>query len=208
MGTGLLAIFAILTTIYAVRAFRKQSQEVSDQASMLKVQSDRLEVYRRQIDEQREINDTRGKVLQLQVEEISASLKQRVQEAEERRRKQAAKVTAWFSTGETPIGSFEGARVRNASDEPIFDVRVFFHHMRETDSGARTPVSQGGPPPRNTTALIAPGEDEFIPIPENVRAMFGSIPINAKNCAVSIEFIDAAENRWTRDPRGALLPRS
>jgi hypothetical protein len=33
-GTGLLAIFAILTTIYAVRAFRKQSQEVSDQASM------------------------------------------------------------------------------------------------------------------------------------------------------------------------------
>jgi hypothetical protein len=66
IATAVLAVFAILTTIYAVRAFRKQSQEVSDQASMLKVQSERLEVYRTQIDEQREINDTRGKVLELQ----------------------------------------------------------------------------------------------------------------------------------------------
>ena len=35
VGTALLAVFAILTTIYAVRALRKQSQEVSDQTSML-----------------------------------------------------------------------------------------------------------------------------------------------------------------------------
>jgi hypothetical protein len=30
MATAALAVFAILTTSYAVRAFRKQSQEVSD----------------------------------------------------------------------------------------------------------------------------------------------------------------------------------
>jgi hypothetical protein len=42
---------------------------------MLQVQSDRLEVYRTQVDEQRHINAEYGKVLQLQVEEISASLK-------------------------------------------------------------------------------------------------------------------------------------
>jgi hypothetical protein len=94
IATAVLAVFAILTTIYAVRAFRKQSQEVSDQASMLKLQSERLEVYRTQIDEQREINDTRGKVLELQALEIRASLEQRERAADEERRSQAAKVTA------------------------------------------------------------------------------------------------------------------
>jgi hypothetical protein len=117
-------------------------------------------------------------------------------------------VTAWFGTGETPMGRFQGARVRNASDEPVFDVRVFFYLMREIDGRGRTAVSQGGPPPRDTTALIPPGEDEFIPIPENVAVMFGGISIDAKNCAVSIEFTDAAGNQWERDPRGALVPRS
>jgi hypothetical protein len=47
IGTVVLAVFAIVTAVYAIRAFRKQSQEVSDQASMLKVQSDQLEEQRR-----------------------------------------------------------------------------------------------------------------------------------------------------------------
>jgi hypothetical protein len=40
IATTVLAAFAIVTAIYAVRAFRKHSQEVSDQVTMLKVQSD------------------------------------------------------------------------------------------------------------------------------------------------------------------------
>ena len=74
VGTGVLGIFAIVTAIYEVRAFRKQSQEVSDQGEMLRVQSERLDVYRTQVDEQRRINDTRGEVLELQAREIRASL--------------------------------------------------------------------------------------------------------------------------------------
>lgn len=44
---AVLALFAIITAVYAVRAFRKQSQEVSDQATMLKVQSEQLAEQRR-----------------------------------------------------------------------------------------------------------------------------------------------------------------
>jgi hypothetical protein len=36
IATAVLAVFEILTTMYAVRAFRKQSQETRDQAEMLR----------------------------------------------------------------------------------------------------------------------------------------------------------------------------
>ena len=42
IATAVLAFFAIVTAVYARRAFLKQSKEVSDQASMLKVQSEQL----------------------------------------------------------------------------------------------------------------------------------------------------------------------
>jgi hypothetical protein len=214
IATAVLAVFAIVTAIVAAFAFKKQSDAVADgrkltgqQKDMLEVQSDRLEVYRQQVDEQRQINATYGEVLQLQAEEIRAFLKQREREAEEQRRKQAARVTAWFGTGETPMGFFQGARVRNASAEPVYEVRVFFHLLHETDGRGHVPVGQGGPP-RETTPVLPPGEDRFVPIPAKVEAMFGNIPVNDRTCTVSIEFTDAAGNRWERDPRGALVPRS
>jgi cbb3-type cytochrome oxidase subunit 3 len=40
IATAVLAVFAIVTAVFAFLAFRKQSREVSDQAKMLKVQSD------------------------------------------------------------------------------------------------------------------------------------------------------------------------
>ena len=49
IATAVLAVFAMATAYYARKAFRSQSKEVSDQAMMLKVQSDQLE-------EQRKIN--------------------------------------------------------------------------------------------------------------------------------------------------------
>jgi hypothetical protein len=62
VATAVLAVFAIVTTVFAVRAFRKQSQEVRDQASMLKVQSD-------QLGEQRTINALQAKDLQESLKE-------------------------------------------------------------------------------------------------------------------------------------------
>ena len=98
IATAVLAVFAILTTIYAVRAFRKQSQEVSHQASMLKVQSEQLA-------EQRKVNAEQIRVLALQAADLrypdggglSAAGRVRREEV----RLQAAE---WFAEGVTPPG--------------------------------------------------------------------------------------------------------
>lgn len=58
-----LLIGATVTAIFAIRAFRKQSQEVTDQAEMLKIQSGQLE-------EQRKINT-------LQAKDLEESLRER-----------------------------------------------------------------------------------------------------------------------------------
>ena len=70
---------------------------------------------------------TYGKVLDLQAREIRASLEERKQAAEEERRSQAAKVTAWLARSDA-ADTWE-AWIRNASDLPIFDVRTFFHKI-------------------------------------------------------------------------------
>lgn len=178
------------------------------QATLLEVQSGQLELQRQQLDEQRQVNARQVEVLELQAEELRASREQRERGAEEQRRKQAARVTAWFSSEETPAGFVGGARIRNASDQPVYDVRVFFHLLHEVGSG-HVPVGQAGPPPRETTPVVPSGEDRFIPIPAIVQqTLFGTATANDRTCAVSIEFTDAAGNRWTRDPRGALVPGS
>ena len=202
IATAVLAVFAILTGIYAIRAFRKQSKETNDQAKMLKVQSDRLEVYRTQVDEQREINDARGKVLELQAREIRASLEQRERSADEERRSQAVRVTAWFA--EDPKGLW-GARVCNESDLPVVDIRTFFNFIAEKwPGGDWEPQLRGGPVEK--IRLLPPRTDRFIKIPEQVRNQMSEVSDSVY--AVSIEFTDAAGNRWERDPRGALVPRS
>jgi hypothetical protein len=75
IATAMLAAFAIVTGIYAIRAFRKQSKEVSDQISMLGIQSDRLA-------EQRKINAEQLRVLALQAGELRESLAERKREAD------------------------------------------------------------------------------------------------------------------------------
>jgi hypothetical protein len=48
--------------------------------------------------------------------------------------------------------------------------------------------------------------DRFVEIPEQVRDMIDQVDDSIY--VVSVEFTDAAGNRWERDPRGALVPRS
>jgi len=203
IATAVLAVFAIVTAVFAILAFRKQSQEISEQAEMLRVQSERLDVYRGQVDEQREMNAKYRESLDLQAREIRASLEQRERAADEERRNQAARVTAWFAqpAPEDPWGAI----IRNASDLPILDVRTFFNYIAEKwQGGDWEPVMRGGPVEK--IRVLPPQQDRFIEIPAQVRNMI-------KECddsvyAVSIEFTDADGNRWERDPRGALVPRS
>jgi len=222
IATMVLAAGTLVSVYLTTLTVRRQSQEtliiqqevqiqqaaVERQAELLRVHSGQLKLQSQQFEDQRQANARHGEVLELQASEIRASLEQRQRDAAEHRRKQAARVTAWLARQEDAAPPSWGACVRNASDEPVFDVRVFFHHMREKDGGGYHAVSQGSPPPRETIGVLPPGEDRFVAIPENVRAMFGTITIDDTSSASSVEFTDAAGNRWERDPRGALVPGS
>jgi cbb3-type cytochrome oxidase subunit 3 len=116
IATAALAAFAIFTTVFAILAFRKQSKEVSDQAAMLKVQSDQLE-------EQRKVNAEQTRVLALQVKELGESLEERRREALERRSSQASQVFVreerytYHAVGKPPEKDIT-VYVRNTSKPP------------------------------------------------------------------------------------------
>jgi hypothetical protein len=151
VATAVLAAFAIITAVVAASAFKKQSDAVTDgreligrRKDMLQVQAERLDVYRQQVDEQRPINAARAETLELQAREIRASLDQRERDAEEQRRSQAARVTAWFGRP-SPDGP-RGAIIRNASDLPVLNVRTFFNYIAEKwPGGDWDPVPRGAP---------------------------------------------------------------
>lgn len=226
IATVVLAAFAIVTAWYARRAFLKQSQEVAaierqvadgqevsrQQAELLKIQSGQLELQRDQLEDQRKASAAQAEVLKLQAAELRESLEERQRQAEDRQRAQAAGVTAWFALDRNPTNNPNPqwrALIRNASPSPVFDVRVFFHWIQRQREGGWVLTDVGGPPPNQTIPVVAPTTDRYVDMPDNVRAMFGGAdPINDINCVVSIEFTDAAGNRWVRDPRGALNPRS
>jgi hypothetical protein len=190
IATAVLSVFAIVTAWYARRAFLKQSQEVR--------------AIERQVTDQEELTRQQAGVLELQAVELRASLKERYRDDAERHRSQAAMVTAWFSSHETQ-GAGWGACIRNASDLPVLDVRTFFHYVAEKWAGGDwEPQIRGGPIQK--IRVIPPQADRFVAIPEQLRNMIDQVDDSIY--VVSIEFTDAAGNRWERDPRGALVPRS
>ncbi|HET9970377.1 MAG TPA: hypothetical protein VFQ68_19240 [Streptosporangiaceae bacterium] len=121
-------ITAIVTAVYAVRAFRKQTQEVTDQATMLKVQSN-------QLDEQRKINAEQTRVLELQARELQESLDERKCEGDERRRAQASRLFIWQERGPQVVTTEAAARgetgspsviahIVNAGQQPVYNVII------------------------------------------------------------------------------------
>lgn len=193
---GLLA-GAIITALYAIRAFRAQAHEISDQGEMLKIQSGQLE-------EQRKINTEQMTVLGLQAEELRKSLEEREREAEQRHRAQASRVFIWQQyregnpalyddppdyvkhLGPLPNGesrSLMVAHVRNASDQPVYDLRVrwtlstAFHSEMER----LTPLMPGEQD--RQILFMQPGEDS---------SSFNAVAI----------FRDAAEARWLSQSDG------
>jgi hypothetical protein len=154
VATVILAVFAIITGFYAVRAFRKQSQEVSHQAEMLRVQSE-------QLTDQRAVNAEQLRVLALQAEELRASLA-------ERRSAQASMVFITTDTGSDPgVGQVQRnvsgpgpevitVHVKNASDRPIYSAELIWDDgsSQLADLAARSHSER-------LPAVIMPGEDSF-----------------------------------------------
>jgi hypothetical protein len=69
IATTVFAVGAIVTAVFAILAFRKQSKEVSDQAEMLQLQSSRLGLQERQFEDQRKINQRRDELFDKQLRE-------------------------------------------------------------------------------------------------------------------------------------------
>lgn len=218
VATAVLAAFAIVTALFAFLAFREQSKELgvlqrqaNHQADMLRIQSDQLDAQHIQFQEQRKVNEKQTGVLELQARELEASLAQRQDDAESQRRVQANRVAAWF--GDRPGGIVVaegplewGALIRNDSALPIFDLGVLFYYVDEVQPGGEWQLAlRGGPVER--IRVIPPQADRFVEIPEDVRGKIPAGGVNEQACVVSIEFTDAAGNRWGRDPRGTLASR-
>lgn len=210
VATAVLAAFAIVTAVVAGLAFRKQAQELRDQAALLEVQSGQLETQRQQLADQQALSARQTGVLELQATELRESLDERKHQADEQRMAQADQVAAWFGTGEVyPDVAFGqqprpawGAFIRNESPLPIYSARVLFHFVA-TDSPVSEqwqPIMRGGPP--EYIRVIPPRSQKFIEIPDQVRDMIDDC--NDNIYVVSVEFTDAAGSRWQRDARGAL----
>jgi hypothetical protein len=193
VATAMLAIFAIITAVYAVRAFRKQSQEVSDQTSMLKVQSEQLA-------EQRKLNERQTGVLALQAAELRESLEERKREALDRRSAQASRVSlavkmldSGRAAGDNRNGFQLEATVVNASDQqqPIYDVKLYWYCGSE---GYGTP----NPEPLGTVLNWEKEIRHRDYLPEAAP----------KDCGAVLTFRDAAGVRWIRMSDGVLSEQS
>jgi hypothetical protein len=109
--------------------------------------------------------------------------------AEDERRAQAARISAWIELHRRPDGTRELAfHIHNASDMPIYDVEL--------------PM----PAPANQeraiefVGLVPPGQTIRRPAPQAwLRSYVEPEP-------VEIEFLDSAGRRWTRDEQGSLAP--
>jgi hypothetical protein len=191
VATGLLAIFAVVTAWYARKAFREQSEEVS--------------TLKEQVKDQQDLNAKQTPVLELQARELRESLDELKREAEDQRRSQANKVAAWIDSREITYQDQDpavvwGAVVRNASDLPIVDVRVYFYYISDPGTGAPWEPKLRGPSVQ--IRVIPPLTDRFVVIPEEITRSIGKV--SDVTSAVRIHFTDAAGSYWQRSPRGAL----
>jgi len=129
---------------------------------------------------------------------------------EAERRAQANKVAAWFSRWESlslsSNGTYTrwGALVRNASDLPILDVRIFFYRVQDPGDGNTWTASLGSAPPRGFR-VIPPGATQTMELPESMWPPSGQ-DVDDQAYVVGVEFTDNANQRWRRDERGKLEP--
>jgi hypothetical protein len=107
--------------------------------------------------------------------------------AEEERRSQAARVSAWVEVYRKPEGTREIAfHIHNASDMPIYEVEL------------PLPTRSGEEPTTEFVGLVPPGQTIRRAAPQDwLKSYVEPEP-------VEIEFLDSFGYRWTRNEQGAL----
>ena len=107
--------------------------------------------------------------------------------AEDERRAQAARISAWVEMIRRVDGSREVAfHIHNASAMPIYEVEL------------PIPAQEGDEVGAEFVGLVPPGQTVTRPAPADwLRSYVEPEP-------VQIEFLDSAGRRWSRDEQGAL----
>lgn len=181
-----------------------QLRALRDQVAKEEKRSKKSEqLLREQLDEQRKGTAAQAVVLEAQAVDLRESFKERQREADERRRSQAAGVTAWLTNDEHPLGGrLLAAVLSNQSGQPIYDVQAYLWYIDERRLGTEWMPTVGG----STTVIkiIVPHTDLHVGISEHVSPYPEEDGDRA--FAASIIFTDASRNRWERTPSGALNP--
>lgn len=208
IATVVLAVGAIITSVFAIRAFRKQGEElvvikaqakdqqalIEQQAEMIQVQSGQLEIQRRQFDDQQRANASQAAVLDLQAKELEESLAERQRDREERHRDQATRIFPHTTTIDGNPKRYY-IQVKNASDRPVYNLRVTLHCLRGAVPAMYSFDSEVW------TALL-PGAVARFPATED------GVPWDATTGPGGVWskawFTDAAEVPWTVTSRGEI----
>jgi hypothetical protein len=177
--TGVLAVGAIVTAVFAFLAFRKQAAE--------------LTTLKSQAEDQRATNAKLAAAAELQVQELRESLAERQRGREQQHRRQASQVilSQEVPSGMRMLGStlavplYITVTVSNRSDEPIYDVHVLWHRDGAQDGDPQIfPIAMAHATQQATRDFPAGTS------PEAVNA--------------EVRFRDAAGFGWLRRPDGTL----
>jgi hypothetical protein len=119
---------------------------------------------------------------------LRRELKREVDRAEDERRSQAARVSAWVELYRRTDGTRELAfHVHNASDMPIYEVEL------------PLPAPAGNESASEFIGLVPPGQTIRRPAPRDWMSSY------VEPEPVEIEFLDSSGRQWRRDEQGTLV---
>ncbi len=141
----------------------------------------------------------------------SVAVEERREREDAQRWEQASRVAAWYGRWSSVVKgpgmaadprewARWGAIISNASELPVYNVRVSFCVPVDPSAGQ---TWRQGERYLGALRLVPPGE-EHVEMPDHLRAEEANG--NDQTWLVAIEFTDASGTRWLRDPRGMLAP--
>jgi hypothetical protein len=151
-------------------------------------------------------------LLRIESRRDAVAAQERRQREDAQRWAQASRVAAWYGRWSSVVKgpgmaadprewTRWGAIISNASDLPVYNVRVSFCVAVDPSAGS---AWRQGERYLGALRLLPPGE-EHVEMPDHLRAEEGASG-NEPRWLVAIEFTDASGRRWLRDPRGRLEP--
>jgi hypothetical protein len=151
-------------------------------------------------------------LLRIESRRDQVAAEERRQREQAERREQASRIAAWYGRWSSVVKGpgmaadprewpRSGAIVANASDLPVYNVRVSFCVAVDPSAGL---TWRQGERFLGALRLMPPGE-QHVEMPDPVKAE-DEAGGNEPTWLVAIEFTDASGVRWVRDPRGRLEP--